>query len=70
MHSPLEHDTVSTSLLDLTSRTLVHFYRAVVSHADVWRQRMDAAMNWAAAATAAIVTIAFGDRAAPHSAFE
>lgn len=44
----------------------MHFYRAVVSHADVWRQRMDATTNWAAATTAAMVTFAFGDPAAPH----
>ena len=45
---------------------MVHFYRAVVSHADVWRQRMDATTNWAAATTAGMVTFAFGDPAAPH----
>ena len=44
----------------------MHFFRAVVSHADVWRQRMDATTNWAAATTAAMVTFAFGDPAAPH----
>ena len=44
---------------------LVHFYRAVVSHADVWRQRMDATTNWAAATTAAMVTFAFGNASAP-----
>lgn len=45
---------------------LVHFYRAVVSHADVWRQRMDATTNWAAATTAGMVTFAFGNASAPH----
>jgi uncharacterized membrane protein len=38
---------------------LIHFYRAVVGHADVWRKRMDATTNWAAAATAAMITFAF-----------
>ncbi|HUF29571.1 MAG TPA: DUF2270 domain-containing protein [Gemmatimonadaceae bacterium] len=52
--------------MDLSNAVLVHFYRAVVSHADVWRQRMDATTNWAAATTAAMVTFSFGDRAAPH----
>jgi uncharacterized membrane protein len=45
---------------------IAHFYRAVVSHADVWRQRMDATTNWAAATTAGMVTFAFGTPAAPH----
>jgi uncharacterized membrane protein len=56
----------ATQPLDLANAVLVHFYRAVVSHADVWRQRMDATTNWAAATTAAMVTFSFGDRAAPH----
>jgi uncharacterized membrane protein len=42
------------------------FYRAVVSHADVWRQRMDATTNWAAATTAGMVTFVFNDPRAPH----
>lgn len=41
-------------------QTLVHFYRAVVAHADVWRQRTDATTNWAAATTAGMISIAFG----------
>ena len=45
---------------------IAHFYRAVVSHADVWRQRMDATTNWAAATTAGMVTFAFGTPDAPH----
>ena len=44
----------------------VHFYRAVVGHADVWRQRMDATTNWAAATTAAMITFSFGTPQAPH----
>lgn len=52
--------------MDNTHPVLVHFYRAVVSHADVWRQRMDATTNWAAATTAGMVTFAFGDPRAPH----
>ena len=53
--------------IDPSHPVLVHFYRAVVSHADVWRQRMDATTNWAAATTAAMVTFAFGDPRAPHA---
>lgn len=45
---------------------LVHFYRAVVGHMDVWRQRMDATTNWAAATSAGMITFAFGTPAAPH----
>jgi uncharacterized membrane protein len=45
---------------------LVHFYRAVVAHADVWRQRMDTTTNWAVVTTAAIISFAFGAPTAPH----
>lgn len=45
---------------------LIHFYRAVVGHADVWRQRMDSTTNWAAATTAGMLTFTFGSVAAPH----
>ncbi len=41
---------------------LVHFYRAAVMHADVWRQRLDATTNWAVVTTAAVITFAFGGR--------
>jgi uncharacterized membrane protein len=51
--------------VDPSSPVLVHFYRAVVSHADVWRQRMDATTNWAAATTAAMVTFSFGNPGSP-----
>ena len=45
---------------------LVHFYRAVVGHMDVWRQRMDATTNWAAATTAGMITFSFSQPATPH----
>lgn len=45
---------------------LIHFYRAVVGHADVWRQRMDATTNWAAATTAGMITFAFSNPGSPH----
>lgn len=51
---------------DLSHPIFVHFYRAVVSHMDVWRQRMDATTNWAAATTAAMVTFSFGSVQSPH----
>jgi uncharacterized membrane protein len=51
---------------DLSHPVLVHFYRAVVAHMDVWRQRMDATTNWAAATTAAMVTFSFSSAETPH----
>lgn len=45
---------------------LVHFYRAVVAHMDVWRQRMDATTNWAAATSAGMITFSFGNASSPH----
>jgi uncharacterized membrane protein len=44
----------------------VHFYRAVVGHMDVWRQRMDATTNWAAATAAGMITFTFSTAATPH----
>ena len=52
--------------VDPSNAVLVHFYRAVVSHADVWRVRMDATTNWAAATTAGMVTFSFGNPESPH----
>lgn len=51
---------------DLSHAVLAHFYRAVVMHMDVWRQRMDATTNWAAATTAAMVTFSFSASESPH----
>ena len=51
---------------DLSHPVYVHFYRAVVGHMDVWRQRMDATTNWAAATTAGMVTFTFGTVNSPH----
>lgn len=45
---------------------VIHFYRALVGHMDVWRQRMDATTNWAAATTAGMVTFTFSSADAPH----
>ena len=45
---------------------LVHFYRAVVSHMDVWRLRMDATTNWAAVTVAGMITFSFSTITAPH----
>lgn len=48
------------------SATIVHFYRATVMHADIWRRRLDATTNWAVVSTAAIVTFAFSRPESPH----
>jgi uncharacterized membrane protein len=48
------------------NNVLVHFYRAVVTHMDVWRQRMDATTNWAAATAAGMITFTFSTAQAPH----
>ncbi len=48
-----------------SDQILVHFYRAVVGHADAWRQRMDATTNWAAATTAGMISVSFSG-SAPH----
>ena len=58
--------TGAMSKPDLSNPTLTHFYRAVVGHADVWRQRMDATTNWAAATTAGMITFAFSTATSPH----
>jgi len=53
---------------DASGRTtiLVHYYRAMVGRADVWRMRMDATTHWAIAATAAIVSFTLSDATVPH----
>lgn len=48
------------------STILVHYYRAMVGRADIWRMRMDATTNWAIGATAAVVTFALGNPGTPH----
>lgn len=49
--------------IDPKDRTtiLVHYYRAMVGRADVWRVRMDTTTNWAIGTTAALVTFTLGD---------
>lgn len=45
---------------------LVHYYRAMVGRADIWRMRLDTTTNWAVGATAAVVSFALGTPSAPH----
>lgn len=56
------------SEIDPSSRTtiLVHYYRAMVGRADVWRMRMDTTAHWAIGATAAIISFCLSDPAVPH----
>jgi len=46
---------------------MVHFFRAEVQRANVWRQRLDTTTNWAVVATGATLSIAFGQAAVHHS---
>ncbi|HEB91139.1 MAG TPA: DUF2270 domain-containing protein [Deltaproteobacteria bacterium] len=45
---------------------LMHYYRAMVGRADIWRTRMDATTNWAIGVTAAVVSLELGNPAIPH----
>ena len=38
---------------------MVHFFRAEIQRANVWRQRLDTTTNWAVVTTGAAITIAF-----------
>ena len=38
---------------------MVHLFRAEVSRANVWRQRLDATTNWAVITTGAVISLAF-----------
>lgn len=61
-----EAEESSLAPVDASAAIIVHFYRAVVGHMDVWRQRMDATTNWAAATTAAMITFSFSAPDSPH----
>lgn len=41
---------------------MVHFHRAEVNRANVWRQRLDATTNWAVISTGAAISFAFGSQ--------
>src|SRR5512136_1467836 len=40
---------------------MVHFFRAEIQRANVWRQRLDATTNWAVISTGAAISYAFGE---------
>jgi uncharacterized membrane protein len=46
---------------------MVHFFRAEVQRANVWRQRLDTTTNWAVVSTGATLSIAFSQRDIHHS---
>ncbi len=46
------------------SNSLIHFYRAEVMRANVWRQRLDATTNWAVISTGAALSFTFGSTGA------
>lgn len=43
------------------TNAMVHFFRAQVMRADVWRQRLDNTTNWAVITTGAAISISFGE---------
>lgn len=45
---------------------MVHFFRAEIQRANVWRQRLDTTTNWAVVATGAVLSIAFSQPGVHH----
>ncbi|MFZ5910435.1 MAG: DUF2270 domain-containing protein [Chloroflexota bacterium] len=45
---------------------MVHFFRAEVSRANVWRMRLDTTTNWAVVTTGASISLAFTESAISH----
>lgn len=45
---------------------MVHFFRAEVSRANVWRMRLDTTTNWAVATTGASISLAFTESSISH----
>jgi len=45
---------------------MVHFFRAEVSRANVWRQRLDTTTNWAVITTGASISLAFTESEISH----
>ncbi len=48
------------------STAVIHFYRAAIAHADVWRQRMDTTTNWAVVTNAGVLSFVLGSAETPH----
>lgn len=45
---------------------LAHYYRALVTRADIWRSRMDTTSNWAVVSTAGVLSFALSNPEIPH----
>lgn len=45
------------------ANAMIHFYRAEVTRANVWRQRLDMTTNWAVITTGAALSLTFGSTA-------
>lgn len=45
---------------------MVHFFRAEVTRANVWRQRLDTTTNWAVVTTGASISLAFTETSISH----
>jgi uncharacterized membrane protein len=46
---------------------MIHFFRAEISRANVWRQRLDTTTNWAVLITVAMVSVSFSEPAGHHA---
>ena len=46
---------------------MVHYFRAEISRANVWRQRLDTTTNWAVVTTGAVLTFSFGQPGGNHT---
>jgi uncharacterized membrane protein len=46
---------------------MVHFYRAEITRANTWRNRLDVTTNWAVVSTAAAISFAFSQPETHHS---
>lgn len=46
---------------------LIHFFRAEISRANVWRNRLDTTTNWAVLITVAMISVAFSSTEGHHS---
>ncbi len=45
---------------------MVHFFRAEISRANVWRQRLDTTTNWAVISTGAVLSVSFSQPNSHH----
>lgn len=46
---------------------MVHLFRAEITRANVWRQRLDTTTNWAVITTGAAISFAFSEALGSHS---